>query len=149
MHTGFYIDYEELSELATGFYFLENEPQINGFHIYDFLHGYCEIFAQHLHDKYGYVTEKVLDANGELVHCYGTRTEKGKTIFADLRGETDNYQEFIREFEEELYGVYSERYPNEHNSKSEINLNQYENKEQMLKISEEITRKYNFWRKVT
>lgn len=106
-HNGFY---EELDELqkdgADDFGFLENicisvcDIHGNQLSTYDLLHGYCTTFATLLHKKYGYTVYKIEKKNGDYIHCFCTAIWNGITYYIDVRGITNNYDEFISEFED-------------------------------------------------
>ena len=83
------------------------ENYIEGFNLYDFLHGSCDVFAKALSDINGLsisaIYEPDEDATGiedypdkyHLVHMYCT-TKDG--YYVDVRGITDNWDEFIKDF---------------------------------------------------
>lgn len=113
MHYGFYTDLEELQEEFEEAYwtFLENEVSCNGLTPYDYLHGFCLEFALHLNQLYGYPVEAVYSKNSSLIHAYCVSEKDGKTIFIDIRGWTDDWQEFIQEFDFDI-GCYDDwKYP--------------------------------------
>ncbi len=116
MRNGFYKELDEIRkedpELYNGVYdfsFMENCEGIDGegfndvdeegirFNAFDFLHGYCNEFADFLHKKYGYQVEAVKE-DGELVHMYCTADISGKKHYIDIRGITDSWEEFMEEF---------------------------------------------------
>lgn len=102
-HNGFYLDKESLiRELGEqiDFGFLGNEPKCKNFGPDDFLHGYCDIFACMLHDKYGYPIEKIIDEDGLLIHAYCVCKQYNRTLYMDIRGATDNWEEFLEEFDD-------------------------------------------------
>ena len=111
MGTGFYGDREalaaDLQDPGTGFCFMENCRGKDGFTPYDFLHGYCDMFAAYLSGRYGYATESLVGRNGELIHAYCTADAGGGTLYIDIRGCTDDYVEFTREFQSP--GMHMER----------------------------------------
>lgn len=125
---------------------MEYENEAAGVNVYDYLHGYCEVFAAHLHDKYGYDVESVLDADGQLVHCYGVKEKGGTTVFADVRGETDDYKELIEEFADDLYGVYSNKREKQKIRVGVPSMDAYKKDPSLFDGAREITRRYRFWR---
>lgn len=80
----------------------------NGFEILDttiYLHGECGVFALALHDRLGYPIEALLDdSNGtvwnRLVHLYCPVKVLGQQGFADVRGITTDWNEFLKEYAE-------------------------------------------------
>lgn len=76
-----------------------NEKREN-INFYEFLHGYCDVFAYRLREKFGY--DICFDYEDEdcsqLIHAYCTVTVGNKTYWIDCRGITDDYEEFIEEF---------------------------------------------------
>lgn len=111
MHTGFYEDLDVIrAELLfqgdirnpseIDFCFMENEAGINGYSPFDFLHGLCDIFAAYMNDKYGYDAYQIYDANGNLIHAFCiSGTVNGHPIYADIRGETNDLEEMLAEFD--------------------------------------------------
>lgn len=113
MHNGFY---EELDVLKKDigdecdFGFLENEEIKNHFNAYDFLHGFCDVFAIVLNNLFSYDMECIMNEDG-LVHAYCKKEINGRTFFIDVRGVTDNYGEFIEEFGDFLDYIDIPSYP--------------------------------------
>ena len=76
IHNGFYLTHDRLHAESPSeqidFDFLENIPvkQDDTLNLYSFLHGYCDVFALYLHQRYEYPIEAVFSDDGELVHCY-------------------------------------------------------------------------------
>lgn len=92
------------------FSFLENESFIdqkeNTIYVgglpltmYDFLHGYCYLFALRLKNEFGYKISNILDEEGNLIHSY-CENELGELI--DIRGKTSNSKAFFEEFDDWL-----------------------------------------------
>lgn len=50
--------------------------------------------------KYGYTVYKIEKKNGDYIHCFCTAIWNGITYYIDVRGITNNYDEFISEFED-------------------------------------------------
>ncbi len=104
MHNGFYSDLDTLRTEEgcedADFSFLESEYGCGEYryNAYQFLHGYCYVFAEALHDIYGYQVENAYGENGFLVHSYCITYDEDSPLFIDVRGITDDYQEFIEEF---------------------------------------------------
>lgn len=106
-HNGFYEELDELREdNVADFGFLENicigvcDTHGNPLSTHDLLHGYCTTFAKLLHRKYGYPVYKIEKKNGNYIHCFCTAIWNGITYYIDVRGITNNYDEFISEFED-------------------------------------------------
>lgn len=108
MHNGFWDDYETyLKDDPDGetwdinFDFLDSGIKSHNRTPYHFLHGECNVFAVFLHDKYGYDIESLWN-KGEfdtgLIHSYCTKEINGVKYYIDIRGITDSYQEFMKEF---------------------------------------------------
>ena len=106
---GFYIKLDELNEeyedYEYDFDFLENEVSYKNITPDWFLHGNCDIFACYLHEKYGYEMEAVYEYNSkydalQLIHAYCTAEINNKTVYIDVRGITDDWDEFIEEFDD-------------------------------------------------
>ena len=66
---------------------------------YDLLHGFCNVFAKVLNEEFGYRINEITDEYGTLIHFYALGKEKGRPVYIDVRGKTDDYSEFIEEFE--------------------------------------------------
>ncbi len=90
---------EEMPEATWGF--LENELNLFGHNPYDFLHGNCDIFAEILHEKYGYELEYA-ECLG-LVHAYCVTEIDGMTCYIDVRGICCDYEEFLDDFKEFIF----------------------------------------------
>lgn len=98
--TGFYLKHDQLSE-DCGFVFLEDEASCNKITPDWFLHGNCDIFACYLHEKYGYGMKAIYDCDSdELIHVYCTAEINNETVYIDVRGITNNWDEFIEEFDD-------------------------------------------------
>lgn len=73
------------------------------FNAYDFLHGYCDIFAEYLSSTCGYETESVYsDEEGKvLVHSYCVIKREGESdLYVDVRGVCDSRRVLLEEFED-------------------------------------------------
>ena len=109
--------YEELislnldeSEPITDFNFMEGSPifgpngsnwqQPKNLNPYDFLHGYCHIFALALHNQFHYPIYVIKNSNNEIVHFYCKDIFKDKPIYIDVRGITNDFDTFANEFED-------------------------------------------------
>lgn len=107
-HNGFYEDLDNfLRSYPDGdFGFMENNICISRdsfgrtVSAYDFLHGFCNIFAEVLNAKYGYPIYVIIDDNGYCVHCFCVNIVNGVNYYIDVRGITTDYIEFISEFED-------------------------------------------------
>ena len=102
---GFYVKLDELNEefedYDYSFDFLENEVSYSRITPDWFLHGNCDIFACYLHEKYGYEMKAVYEYDSEeLIHAYCTAEVNNKTVYIDIRGITDDWNEFITEFDD-------------------------------------------------
>lgn len=83
---------------------------LEDYHPYTFLHDYSYAFAATLNLKYGYEMKGIYDENDKLIcaYCIAHRNGCG-IIFIDLRGCTDNWDEFIEEYRQ--YLPYKESIP--------------------------------------
>ena len=68
-----------------------------------YLHGVCGVFALALHDRLGYPIEALLDDHDGLlwsraVHLYCPVKVLGQQGYADVRGITTNWEEFLEEY---------------------------------------------------
>ena len=66
--------------------------------MYDYLHGFCDIFALRLHNEYGYDVVSVSNENGEMIHSYCADDRRGE--YVDIRGRTSDPREFFAEFKD-------------------------------------------------
>ena len=68
----------------------------------DFLHGWCDIFADCLHKIYNYPIYRINNEYNEkiLTHAYCKTKKANETLYIDIRGITNNFHEFIEEFED-------------------------------------------------
>lgn len=94
--------------MKTGFWLtpaideaLENAHLSTGDESSIFLHGLCGIFALALHEKFGYELEYIVDKNeppslAYLIHVYCHEEDQ----FIDIRGQTDDKDTFMAEFED-------------------------------------------------
>ena len=100
MRYGFWEDRESFLEdyPDTGWNYLEDEFKTHNRTPYNFLHGECDIFARYLSDKYGYMMSALYEEPNQLIHAYCTNEVNGVVYYIDVRGITDNWEEFIREF---------------------------------------------------
>lgn len=79
-----------------------------------YLHGVCGVFALALHDRIGHPIEALLDDNNlpmwsRIVHLYCPVKVLGQQGYADVRGITTSWDEFLEEYAE-LSGAW-ERQP--------------------------------------
>lgn len=70
-----------------------------------YLHGVCGVFALALHDRLGHPIEALLDDSdlpmwGRLVHLYCPVKVLGQQGYADVRGITTSWDEFLEEYAE-------------------------------------------------
>lgn len=75
--------------------------------MYVFLHGFCDVFAYRLREKYDYdICFNYEDEEcTQLIHAYCVCTINDKLYYIDIRGITDDYDEFFKEFEDwDWYG---------------------------------------------
>ena len=104
MRYGFWTDHDELLEEYPncGWEFLQNEFCHGGITPYDFLHGHCNLFAEYLHDVYGYDIEAVFEDPDTLIHMYCTTCSvDGRKLYIDVRGITSDFRELMQEYEDE------------------------------------------------
>lgn len=109
MKTGFYIELEELREddKTANWGFLENTSIDNPFtndeeynmNAFDFLHGFCNVFAYALNQMFGFDI-KVMNNKDGLVHAFCTATVNGETAYIDVRGITTDFKEFAEPFDD-------------------------------------------------
>jgi hypothetical protein len=96
-----------------GFDFLDSvemqgkDNSVRNVNIMKYLHGYCDVFAYRLHEKYGYDIQ--LDYEDEqctrLIHAYCVIEVDGRTLYIDCRGICDDFDTFIEEFTDwDCYG---------------------------------------------
>ena len=66
----------------------------------EFLHGYCDEFANVLKDKLPeeFEIKSITDTDGRLIHAFCEGTIEGVTYYADARGITNSWEEFSNEF---------------------------------------------------
>ena len=72
----------------------------------EFLHGACVEFACVLHDRYGYTVEHLRHPDGTLCHAYCIAHGKELRYFIDIRGITDNWNDFVSQYYQELRNAY-------------------------------------------
>ena len=85
---------------------------------YTFLHGDCNIFAQYLHETYGYDIEAVMfrGAGGKnlLIHMYCVDGSGADTEYIDIRGRCDDFSLLMAEycdwFDEDDEDVFIQRF---------------------------------------
>ena len=65
--------------------------------LYDFLHGFCNIFALRLHKQFGYKIVNVYSYEKSLIHSFCIDEEDN---LIDIRGKTKDYNAFWGEFED-------------------------------------------------
>lgn len=63
-----------------------------------FLHGSCDLFAKRLNQVYGYPIYSIYSNKDELVHAFCICEVDGFVFFIDVRGFTNDFNEFINEF---------------------------------------------------
>lgn len=157
-HNGFYLIHDRLQAESPSeqidFDFLEKISigKDNHQNLYDFLHGYCDIFAICLHQRYNYPIEAVFTDDGKLVHCYCLKSTTNvdgtkQRNFLDIRGKTSSHEEFLSEFEDWV-DIDSFPFQNSKHNLSEEDLRKYHSPdvlEEILSFSKEIVEKYNFW----
>ena len=72
-----------------------------------FLHGSCHIFAEQLRKICSnYDIYKIEDKNGNAVHWYAQALYKGTTLYIDVRGATNSFEELVSEFHSQIVGGY-------------------------------------------
>jgi len=110
MKTGFFLKRDELQlqyPLRTvDFGFMQNElcedyssiEQAETSDLYGFLHGYCDVFAPILSRMIPGSKVEYLHVGNSLVHAYVVKDG----TYIDVRGMNTDWNDFIREFEEEL-----------------------------------------------
>lgn len=107
MHTGFYVNNEQLDFSVLEYKYQKEFSTATGdafdfsFSACDMLHGFCDIFAEALHKECGaeYKIYSLLDSEDRrLTHCYCMTFQNGKRYYADIRGITDSWEEFLSEF---------------------------------------------------
>lgn len=128
-HIGFYEELDILREDVdeeSDFGFLENEFIEDHFNAYDFLHGFCDVFAITLSNIFSYDMECIMNENG-LVHAYCKKEIDGRTFFIDVRGITDDYKEFIEEFGDFLDYFDIPNYPVEGTTTMDKHISKNEN----------------------
>ena len=103
-YNGFWTELKELREEYpdSEWGFLENEIQCDGgLTPYDFLHGYCNVFAQMLNEKYGYRIEAAYEEPSQLVHCWCvSEAPDGRKAYIDVRGVTTSFDDLMKDFED-------------------------------------------------
>lgn len=67
----------------------------------DFLHGHCDIFAEAIYnsDPRIWTIESVHSQESGVGHTYCVANIHGVEFFADVRGVTNNWEDFIKDFE--------------------------------------------------
>lgn len=109
MRTGFFLTCNTDCECDDGFIEMESVLLSGGntnqkpYDASVFLHGFCDIFAELLSQKYGYSIKKLLDEEDELVHVFCTTDISGKRYYIDARGITDEPQDVMLEFEDFVF----------------------------------------------
>ena len=108
MHSGFWEPYYDDPE--GGFHFLEVVDSYRGISLFDFLHGYCDVFAYWLNKRYGY---QVVTAycGYQLIHAYCVDYIGSTPVYIDIRGRHTDWDEFWEEFYDESEEEYLEFYP--------------------------------------
>lgn len=108
MRNGFYTELDALKRKCmdskfedAGWDFLENKCNNGSISAYSFLHGLCWVFALVLNEIYGYRIVAFHDPNdGSLIHAYCETKIDRRTLYVDVRGCTDNYKEFMEDFDD-------------------------------------------------
>ena len=84
--------------------YLENEQPLDvdcaplfGLNPYDFLHGYCDVFAEELEAAYGYRVESVYE-NERLVHAYCVAENESGPLYLDARGACGSWSLMMQDF---------------------------------------------------
>lgn len=92
--------------MHTGFYKIKRKN--NSRHICNnevfgkYLHGHCDEFAETLSERFGYEIHSLWNSDEDsLIHAYCFKFMNDKAYYIDARGITDNWDEFIEEFESE------------------------------------------------
>lgn len=78
--------------------------------LYDFLHGFCHIFALRLHKQFGYKIVNVYSYERSLIHSFCIDEEDN---LIDVRGKTKDYNAFWGEFEDWIDTDYWEENPSD------------------------------------
>lgn len=66
---------------------------------YEFLHGYCNDFANCLRDRdERWTISSLHNEDGRMIHTYCEANINGTTYYADVRGVTSDFSKFAREF---------------------------------------------------
>ncbi len=82
----------------------------NKLSLYDFLHGFCNIFALRLHKQFGYKIVNVYSYEKSLIHSFCIDEEDN---LIDIRGKTKDYNAFWGEFEDWIDIDYWEENPSD------------------------------------
>lgn len=82
----------------------------NKLSLYDFLHGFCNIFALRLHKQFGYKIVNVYSYEKSLIHSFCIDEEDN---LIDIRGKTKDYNAFWGEFEDWIEIDYWEENPSD------------------------------------
>ena len=109
---------------------------------------WCDIFADCLHKIYNYPIYRINNEYNEkiLTHAYCKNIKANETLYIDVRGITNNFHEFIEEFED----FCSEEYAKENeylwmeNIKESMDEEEYEDiKEACMEVLENYKDFYN------
>lgn len=107
MKTGYYKNNPNLDFDSLANDFIREFDELKGdqfnftFSANDMLHGFCDIFAEILAKEFNpdYKVYSLLSSSdGYLVHCYCMFFDNDKKYYVDIRGITDDFEEFISEF---------------------------------------------------
>lgn len=82
----------------------------NKLSLYNFLHGFCNIFALRLHKQFGYKIVNVYSYEKSLIHSFCIDEEDN---LIDIRGKTKDYNAFWGEFEDWIDIDYWEENPSD------------------------------------
>lgn len=90
--------------------FIPNSENKYKLSLYDFLHGFCNIFALRLHKQFGYKIVNVYSYEKSLIHSFCIDEEDN---LIDIRGKTKDYNAFWGEFEDWIEIDYWEENPSD------------------------------------
>lgn len=78
---------------------LDGEGEEYKMSLNDFIHGECDVFAEIFAEQNpDFSTKMITNEDGRMIHAFCTAEVDGKELYADARGITDNWDEFIREY---------------------------------------------------
>lgn len=126
MHNGYYIEKEERG--VSDFNFLKRKrfKDLDGYSIYfeddehrpykatpmDYLHGKCDVFASFIKRHLGYPIYAI-KKDGHIVHVFNMVEKNGENLYIDVRGITNDFEEFICEYSKECSKKMIESYTEE------------------------------------